>query len=197
MARLGGGDDARRVRPITDRKPKPILSVARVLLRQPRPSDGDERLALGSDAEILRMFGVDAARAPRLTIEGAEAWLHRLATHPHAWIIEHDGRFLGEARLDGIDPNDGRASLAVGLCDPGKLGIGLGREVVRLVLHHAFRKPGLHRVGLRVAAYNTRAVRCYLACGFVLEGREREAVAIAGRRHDDLLMGILACEFAP
>jgi RimJ/RimL family protein N-acetyltransferase len=43
----------------------------------------------------------------------------------------------------------------------------------------------LHRVSLRVVAYNVRAIRCYSACGFVGEGSEREAAYIGGNwRHD-------------
>lgn len=74
--------------------------------------------------------------------------------------------------------------------------MGLGRETVRLILAHAFGALGLHRVSLRVVAYNTRAIRCYLACGFVEEGREREAALVGGERHDDIMMGILSREVA-
>lgn len=35
----------------------------------------------------------------------------------------------------------------------------------------------------------------YLACGFVVEGREREAALVGAERHDDIMMGILAREF--
>ncbi len=142
------------------------------------------------------MFGADPATLPPLTQAVVASWLEGLATHPHAWAVEHDGRLLGEARLDALDRHDAQARLAVGLYDPARLGIGLGREAVRLVLRHAFGELRLHRVGLRVVAYNVRAIRCYLACGFVVEGREREAALVAGERHDDALMGILAREFA-
>ena len=56
------------------------------------------------------------------------------------------------------------------------------------------RRPpprGLHRIDLRVLAYNTRATRCYLRAGFVEEGREREAALVDGTWHDDVIMGIL------
>ena len=141
------------------------------------------------------MFGADPATVPPLTEAAVASWLDALAAHPHAWVVEHDGRFLGEARLDALDAADARARLAIGLYDPGKLGIGLGRECVRLVLQHAFGKLQLHRVGLRVIGYNSRAIRCYLASGFVVEGREREAAFVAGERHDDVLMGMLSREF--
>jgi RimJ/RimL family protein N-acetyltransferase len=75
---------------------------------------------------------------------------------------------------------------------PALLGKGLGTEATRLVLRHAFNDLGLHRVGLRVLAYNHRAIRSYEKCGFVIEGREREAALVDGAWHDDVLMGALA-----
>ncbi len=142
------------------------------------------------------MFGTDPATLPPLTADGAAHWVEDLSRHSHAWVVEHDGRLLGEARLDALDAHDRRARLAVGLYDPALIGMGLGREVVRLVLAHAFGPLGLHRVSLRVIDYNTRAIRCYRACGFVVEGRERDAARVGGSWHDDLMMGVLAHEFA-
>lgn len=152
---------------------------------------------MGDDPGIIRMFGVDATDWPPLTEARAARWIEELTVHPYAWVVEYEGRFLGEVRLDGLDPHDARARLAVGLYDPARLGMGLGREIVRLVLAYAFGTLGLHRINLRVVAYNTRAIRCYLACGFVMEGREREAALVGGERHDDIMMGILSREFAP
>jgi RimJ/RimL family protein N-acetyltransferase len=48
-------------------------------------------------------------------------------------------------------------------------------EVTRLVLAWAFDVLGVHRVELQALANNSRAVNCYLACGFRQEGVRREA----------------------
>jgi hypothetical protein len=53
----------------------------------------------------------------------------------------------------------------------------------------------LDRVNVRVIADNTRAIRAYEKCGFVVEGREREAAMVDGERHDDVLMGLLARDY--
>jgi [ribosomal protein S5]-alanine N-acetyltransferase len=173
----------------------PTLSGKSVTLRAPKPDDVADRLALGRAPEVVRMFGGDPNAVPTLTEEAAKRWVDGLAAHPHAWAVEHEGRLLGEIRLDDLDQHDRRARLAVGLYDPAKLGIGLGREAIRLVLKHAFGKLGLHRISLRVVDYNIRAIRCYRACGFVEEGRESEAASVADERHDDVIMGLLAREF--
>jgi RimJ/RimL family protein N-acetyltransferase len=170
----------------------PVLTGRSIRLRPPVPVDVEERLALGQAPEILRMFGADPADIAPLTRSGAAAFIDGLARHPAAWVIDHQDRFLGEIPLDDIDRHDRRARLAVGLYDPEKLGKGIGREAIQLVLRHAFEMLHLHRVGLRVISFNVRAIRAYTACGFVEEGREREAAFVAGAWHDDVIMGILA-----
>ncbi|MBU6397709.1 MAG: GNAT family N-acetyltransferase [Rhodospirillales bacterium] len=171
------------------------LSGQYVRLRKPRLGDAEARFALGNDPEIVRMFGVVPESLPAYTIEAARRWGAELSAKPHAWIVEHQGRLLGEIRLDDLDSYDRRARLAIGLYDPGKLGKGYGRDAVRLVLTHAFQALDLHRISLRVVAYNLRTIHCYKACGFVEEGREREAAFVAGEWHDDVMMGLLSHEF--
>lgn len=165
-----------------------------MVLRAPRDGDAEARLGLGSDPEIHRMFGGSRDRLAAMTRERAERWADVLSRHPHAWVIERR-TVIGEIRLDRVDLTDRRASLAVGIVDPGALGCGYGTEAVRLVLEHAFGGLGLHRVSARVLAFNARAIRCYEKCGFVIEGREREAALIDGEWHDDLIMGVLDREF--
>ena len=53
------------------------------------------------------------------------------------------------------------------------------------------------RYSFRVLAYNERAIRCYRRCGFVEEGRERQAVLVDGSWHDDVVMGILERDVPP
>jgi RimJ/RimL family protein N-acetyltransferase len=142
------------------------------------------------------MFGVDRAAA-EIPLQAADAlaWLARLRSYRHAWIIEHEGRLLGEIRLHSFEPKDKAARIAIALFDPARLGMGLGTEAIRLVLAYGFGTLGLHRIDLRVLAFNERAIRAYRKCGFVIEGRLREAALVDGERHDDLIMGLLASDF--
>ena len=61
-----------------------------------------------------------------------------------------------------------------------------GSEAIRLLLHHAFTELNFHRIGIRVLAYNERAIRAYQKCGFLIEGRERETAFVDGLWHDFL-----------
>ena len=173
----------------------PELRGPRVRLRHFDHSDAAGRFALGRSPEIVRCFGGNPDGLPPYLESDARLWVERNIEHPLCWAVEVDGRLLGEARLDGLDLHDRRARLATGLYDVSQLGRGLGRELIKLVLSHAFGTMELHRVDLRVLAFNQRAIRCYLSCGFVEEGREREAARIGDVWHDDVIMGLLAAEY--
>ena len=173
----------------------PELNGPRVRLRPFRHSDVAGRFALGRSPEIVRCFGGNPEGLPPYRESDAQSWVERNIAHPLCWAVDVDNRLLGEARLDGLNLSDSRARLATGLYDVSQLGKGLGRELINLVLSYAFGPIKLHRVDLRVLAFNERAIRCYRACGFVEEGRERKAARIGDVWHDDVIMGILAEEY--
>ncbi|WP_312862920.1 MULTISPECIES: GNAT family protein [unclassified Rhizobium] len=166
-----------------------------VKIRLPCNDDMETRLALGSHAEIAEMYGVNKDDMKPVTREGAARWLQWLTDHPHAWVIEINGVFAGEIRLDNVNRQDRRATMAIGINNPALLSKGFGTEAITLLLGHAFGEMGLHRIGIRVLAYNKRAIRAYEKCGFIVEGRERETAYVNGSWHDDIMMGLLDREF--
>jgi RimJ/RimL family protein N-acetyltransferase len=175
-------------------QPPPILKEAELTLRPPRAGDAEAFLLLGNDPEIHRMFGGGRAEFRPATAQSAAERVTRMLAHPYCWVIERGG-VIGEARLDRVDLRDRRASFAIGILDPASLGRGYGPRAARLVLGFAFGTLGLHRISLRVVAYNVRAIRAYEKCGFVAEGREREAACVDGEWHDDVMMGLIDRDF--
>lgn len=165
------------------------------VLRRPRDGDALARLRLGRDAEISRMFGAGRLSLNLFSLKEAEAWVARISAHATAWIIDQNA-LVGEVRLDNVNHADRRASLAIGIYDPGRLGKGLGTAVMKRVLAYAFDELALHRISLRVLSFNERAIAAYLKSGFSIEGRERESALIDGEWHDDIMMGVLAADFA-
>jgi RimJ/RimL family protein N-acetyltransferase len=121
------------------------------------------------------MYGGNLSDLRPMTEDVAKRWVRRLLDQDYAWIIEA-GRLIGEIRLDRIDLRDKRASLAIGIEDASQLGKGLGTEAIVLALGYAFGVLRLHRISVRVVDYNVRAIRAYQKCGFIVEGREREAL---------------------
>jgi [ribosomal protein S5]-alanine N-acetyltransferase len=173
----------------------PELRAAGVLLRAFQVSDADDRLAAGIDPEAVRMYGGDYRNPAPMTAERAERWLEQRRTEPTTWAIEVDGRCVGHVRLRD-DPLGTRAALlSIGIFQPGMRGRGIGTAAMRLVLRHGFETLGIHRVGLRVLAYNHRAIAAYRKCGFVEEGRLRSVLYLDDAWHDDLLMAILEEEY--
>jgi RimJ/RimL family protein N-acetyltransferase len=172
----------------------PTLVGPRLVLRGVRPDDLQTFLGRARDPEIVRMRGGDAStagrRPPPLV---ARSWYEAMTRNPNPynWIIDVAGRHVGSFSLFNLVDCDQRASYSIGIDEPSLLGQGLGQEATRLVLAHAFGSAGLHRVDLRVLAYNTRAIACYRACGFVEEGRERQAALVDGAWHDFVIMSIL------
>ena len=143
----------------------------------------------------MEMFGASRDQIRPMSIEQATHEIRALIDHPFAWAIELEGAFIGSIRLDRVDHQDRRASMAIGILNARCLGRGFGTEAIKLVLQHAFGDMRLHRIGIRVLAYNCRAIQAYQKCGFKIEGREREAGFVNGHWHDDVIMGLLSHEF--
>jgi [ribosomal protein S5]-alanine N-acetyltransferase len=173
----------------------PELKSDRVRLRPFCRSDIAGRLVLGRSPEIVQCFGGDTYDLPPYGENEAQQWVERNLANPLCWAVEVDGRLLGEIGLSGVNSHDCRARLGIGLYDVTQLGCGLGREAIELVLSYAFSTLALHRIDARVLAFNERAIRCYRACGFIEEGRERESGRIDGQWYDDIIMGLLAQDY--
>lgn len=175
---------------------KPVLTGARVTLRDAHLADVDARFALGNTPEIQAMFGADPAQVREITPEAAEAWVRSQMDEPLAWVIEADGALIGAIRLHSVNHADKRANIAIGILNIAALGRGYGTEAMQLLCAHAFDSLGLHRLSCRVLAFNDRAIRSYEKVGFVREGCEREAALIGTTWHDDVIMGLLDRDLA-
>ena len=169
------------------------------MLRPVLPRDRDSRQRFGFHADIERGYGALRESGP-MTDEEADGWYAGVVeaggdASRATWAIEAAGDLAGLAFLQGIREVDAKARFAIGLLSPDLLGRGYGGEATRLVLDHAFGRMGLHRVDLRVLAFNERAIAMYRHCGFVEEGRERDSCRMGPHWYDDVIMGILDHEF--
>jgi RimJ/RimL family protein N-acetyltransferase len=174
--------------------PLPTLVTSRLTLRRPEPRDVEARFRMGRNPEIYRMFGADIKELAPFTMENAQAWVARIDEHPASWVIALGEDAIGEIRIENPVDSDLRASLAIGILDRDRLDAGYGAEAIRAVAAFAFDTLRLHRLSVRVLAFNERAIRAYEKVGFHREGRERESACIGGEWHDDVLMGLLASD---
>lgn len=172
------------------------LKGQRVLLRQIKESDIDDRYDLGKSDEFTYMCGGD--RSGKNLFPEREcwvAWYDSFLKEKYGWIIEYNSKCIGSARLHHVSEADRNATYAIGIFDDSLLSKGVGTEVTKLVLEYAFKELRLHRVALKVLEYNKRAIRCYEKCGFKKEGVLRESAFIEGKFHSDIIMSILENEW--
>src|SRR5581483_3020682 len=111
-------------------------------------------------------------------------------------VVVADGRAIGDVNLFQIETRNRNALIGIGIWRPQDCDRGYGTDAMRTMLRWAFGHLNLHRVELSVDAENARAIHVYEKLGFVREGMRREQHYDGGRYHDELIMGVLAHEFA-
>jgi RimJ/RimL family protein N-acetyltransferase len=177
----------------------PTLAGRRVTLRSRERSDIDDRLAHPIDPEEEDGYGSTWRRHWDGRRYHTREHLTAAGDRPaepgdYSWAVEYTGRCIGHAGLR-VDADQHRATYSVGVFVTDLRGQGVGREITRLVLSWAFTVLGVHRVELEVLSSNSRAIRCYEACGFRREGLRREAELYPDGWKDFLLMGLLRSEY--
>jgi RimJ/RimL family protein N-acetyltransferase len=71
---------------------------------------------------------------------------------------------------------------------PSARGHGLARDLMLAALAFARGVPGLSKVNLHVDAGNVPAIALYESLGFVVFGRESDAMRVGSQKRDDLQM---------
>jgi RimJ/RimL family protein N-acetyltransferase len=173
------------------------LVGARVVLRRHVPANMAAFLRWYSDAEVARLTRYQDGPMRTDEIErfftaralGAESLA--LAVH-----IRDTDRLIGTCALSQLDSDNGSALYHITIGEKDVWGQGYGTDATRLMLDHAFGTLNLHRIGLSVFSFNERAIRSYRSCGFLIEGRAREAIWRDGRWWDEVSMSILQSDWA-
>jgi RimJ/RimL family protein N-acetyltransferase len=168
----------------------------KVILRSITEEDISRLHEFSQDVEL---FGLDCAHPMADPLERLRAnyqeWWIKEDRHKSFFAIEADGKYIGDCGLMGLGNPHGTAELGILIGDRAYWGRGYGRDAVRLLLRYGFHYLGLRRIALTTHAKNVRAIRCYLACGFVEEGRPRQAAWVEGEYVDLVNMSILRDEW--
>jgi RimJ/RimL family protein N-acetyltransferase len=166
-----------------------------VLLRPFQDGDAEESARVWTP-ELRHMYGGSRHATDQPTVESRQRMIERIVKGgEHHFAIETDGRYIGFAALKLTDEEEGNASYRIGIESPEYWSRGYGTEVTRLMLRYAFETLELHRVHLRVTAYNVRARRCYEKAGFRVEGVLRKSFQVDREWQNDVLMAILREEW--
>ena len=151
-----------------------------------------------NDQRVLEDLGAEHLYFAVSLEEEAAVTQHMVNDDEAVWFIVHEleqREPIGVIGLAAMDRRSSSAELRIVIGEPCLWNKGLGTEAIDIVLDHAFTVRNLHRVWLRVAAYNERAISCYKKCGFTLEGRARHDHFHNGGWKDALHMSILEDEF--
>jgi len=172
------------------------LAGERVILRRHVPANLGAFRRWYSDPRVARLTRYrDGTMSPQ---EIERFFLARVLGPDSLTLAIHlrdSDRLIGTCAFSQMDGDNGSALFHITIGEVDCWSQGYGTEATRLMVDHGFGTLGLHRIALTVFAFNERAIRAYRSCGFVEEGRSREAIWRDGQRWDELLMGILAPEW--
>lgn len=171
---------------------KPTLVGERVRLVPLDASHAPALFAGVNDPEVSRLTGTHRVFSYSDVEEYAATRAEQTDRVDLAVLRAEDGEVLGEIVLSDLDPDN--LSMGFRIALSSEQGKGYGTEAIRLLLRYAFDVIGLHRVALEVYDFNPRAIASYRKCGFVEEGRLRDALLWEGQWHDALLMSALSTD---
>ena len=172
-----------------------MLKGKKVLLRPMKQEDIARHHEFNQDPEL---YALDSTYPRVSPLESAQAFYESRAKFDEniaPFAIEAEGKYIGYCSLMDLRNPHGNLELGIMIGDREYWGRGYGRDAVRLLLDYGFRHLGARRIALTTHAKNERAIRCYLACGFVEEGRPRKVVWIEGEYTDLVNMSILREEW--
>jgi RimJ/RimL family protein N-acetyltransferase len=177
-----------------------VIYGERIRLRAPEREDIPIFTRWFSDPEVTRGL---ALYLP-FSIAEEENWFDNMIKRPpeeHPLTIEvkegDEWKPIGNMGLFAFDKVAHNAEVGIVIGEKDYWDQGYGTEAMKLMLKHGFNTLNLHRIMLKVYAYNERAIRTYEKVGYVLEGRLREAIYYNGKYHDILLMGVLRSDWQP
>ncbi|MDT9683249.1 GNAT family protein [Streptomyces sp. TRM76323] len=114
---------------------------------------------------------------------------------PFSVVELASGELAGEALLWGIDPHNRLAHLGISL-RPAFRGRGLATDAVRVLCTYGFAVRGMWRLQIEALADNVPMIAAAKRAGFTVEGTLRRSAWVHGRFVDEVVLGLLAEEWA-
>ncbi len=104
-------------------------------------------------------------------------------------------KIIGYCEISDYRCNHRSAMLSRVLISPKNRNKGLGKFMLKEILHYGFNELDLNRIGLGVFDFNVPAIRCYTKAGFVLEGTLREYANVGDKYWNCHMMSLLRKEW--
>jgi len=98
---------------------------------------------------------------------------------------------VGTANLVQINWKDRNAFQGTMIGNPKFRGIGIGKEVIDLIMRYSFNELGLKRLDSDIISTNAQSLNLYTQkCGWEIEGRQKDWYFRNDAWHDRILVGI-------
>lgn len=170
-----------------------MLEGTRVVLRAVEATDAErlQRWVNGGESRAW-LDGVPALVSRR----SQERWLEaagagRDANYRVFAVETRDSRHVGMVQVRDIQWVHRRARMDLLVGEPELRETGFEADVIRTMIAFGADMLNLHRIETRLPA-NSPRVQSYLAAGFVMEGRARDASFVGGQYIDEVILGWLA-----
>lgn len=144
-----------------------------------------------TDEEISHWIGKNAFVT---TFEQEKEWAKNITNKETVFNIVSNRELVGNCSIRKL-PCINNYSLGIVIGEASARNVGVGTEVINLLLTFCFEELGAHRVELNVVEENLRAVKCYEKNGFKKCGKMTDASFYSGRYHNLLKMEILEEEY--
>jgi RimJ/RimL family protein N-acetyltransferase len=174
----------------------PVLAGTNFLLRELRVEDAPSLLALLTTEEVSRFIS-----PPPTTVEGFERFItwaqrERQAGHYACFAIVPHGMTtaIGIFQLRSLEPGFATAEWGFAM-GSAFWGSGIFLEGGRLLVDFAVDVVGVDRLEARAAVANGRGNGALRKVGAVQEAVLRRSFLRNGQHHDQVLWGILACDW--
>jgi RimJ/RimL family protein N-acetyltransferase len=171
-----------------------MLHGERVTLRPVRAEELPSVYAWRFDVETFLLTETEPYVVPTYE-KWLEAWTKQEQGSWASFGVDADGRLVGLASLWGIDLHNGVAHVGLSIGSKTHRGQGLGRDALAVITDYGFRLRGLHRLQLETLAANEAMVRTARSVGYHEEGRLRQSAFVSGSYVDEILFGLLSCEW--
>ena len=133
-----------------------------------------------------------------VSIQQEEEWFDSLAKRKDDIVLAIetlDGLFIGSVGLHGIDWKNRTATHGALIGNKDYWGKGYGRDVYMTLFNYAFNSLNLRKICAQILSFNERSVKCALACGYQIEGKQRKQNYVKGEYWDLIIIGVFKEEW--
>lgn len=129
------------------------------------------------------------------TREKQQAYFDQLASSRSdvvlAIVSRVNDQHIGNVGLHHIDPLHRTAVIGIVIGEKSAWGKGIGARAWRAITDYGFEVLGLHKICATVIDGNDASLKCALASGYEIEGRQAQQIYKSGAHRDLIHVGLL------